>query len=787
MLNFLRKYQKYFLFVITGAIIISFCFFGTYSAMAPQEAVSDREIGRGVGGKPLMQRELAALTYLIETSPFNDGNQEKGGMPNLFNDGVVEKDFLSTGLGLILAKQYFEELKGDLDQRLKKIHSFRPYVHPKSSQISLEGVWARFTPGVLEHYRQLKNRSDQATLDTLYLMSKLYVDQSMVSSDVLKQILAMQQNQLGVAPDPMLAHYDLHLFGFKSMEDWFGPRFISMVGQFILNAAQIAEEKGYKVEIEEVRADLIQNICNGYQQISRNAQPTSEELDRYYHHKMRALGLDEPTLINTWKKVMLFRRLFEDGSASVLIDPLAYQQFDDFAKENVRVSLYQCPPSLQLADFRSLMKFQTYIEGVSPDSLRLRTDLRIPRQMASLEQIEKKAPELVEREVELEWSSVNKEDLCKAISVKETWEWEFADLNWEVLKKNFSEISSLKAEDKQTRLAALDRLDPTVRSKVDQFARLKMVEEQPMKIRLALESGDVNYATIGLKGKGTTFSIPGLKDSSELTLLLENASLKGEAPNAANDRLNFYSPNSEYFYRFQVVRRDQEKHILTFAKASSDGTLDRLLDKKLEDFYPDARRKDAKSFQKSDGQIKPFKEVKDQIGKVFFADLLKSIEDNYRAYFGFLPGTEGDLPLNFYSNARMLVFMKEASGALKSNPVDPMWVRSDKEESSLSSQWLLDTKQQLVERCTQLTFSKDEMFRLEPGAWSSVNIGERGQMAFYCVQEKGVSKTVPAKAVEQGHQILSFDAKRDMMLKVLQRIQQKNAIAFSSEVTEELR
>ena len=117
----------------------------------------------------------------------------------------------------------------------------------------------------------------------------------------------------------------------------FGSKFISLIGQFIMNAAQIAEEKGYEVKIEEVRADLYQNMYRGYQQISQHTQLTSEEADRYYQLKMRELGFDEQMLLGSWKKVMLFRRLFEDGSGSVLADPLAHQQFERYSKENARI------------------------------------------------------------------------------------------------------------------------------------------------------------------------------------------------------------------------------------------------------------------------------------------------------------------------------------------------------------------------------------------------------------------------------------------------------------------
>ena len=606
MLTFLRKHQKFFFYIITGAVVVSFCFFGTYNTISQPDAAPDKEIGRGVCGKALMQHELSALTALIGSSPFDGSAQEKGGMPNFLNDGIVERDFLSTGLGVILAKHYFNELRVDLDQRVKKIHQFRPYVHPRSSQVSAEGAWSRYTPALLEKYRMLKAKSDQPTVENFAILCQLYIDQAMVPPDVLRQILTMHQNQLGVAADPLLPQADLSLFGFKSMEDWFGPRFVSLVAQFILNSAQIAEDKGYEVKIEEVRADLFQNICNGYLQISRNSELSHEEVERYYQMKMRTLGFDEPRLINTWKKVMLFRRLFNDGSDSVLIDPLAYMQFNNYAKENVRVALYQLPGFLQLADFRSMLKFQCYLEGISADPSRLRTDLRLPNQVASLEQIEKRAPELVERQIEIEWSAISKEDLARGISVKETWEWETADAHWELLKKNFPEITSAKADTQQLRLAALNSADEKVRSKIDHFARMKMVEEQPTKVKFALETASAQTAFVGLKLKGSALPMPGIKESPELIALLENAALKGDTPNPANERLNFYSTGGDHFYRIQVLQRNPSKKVLTFAEASTDGTLDRLLDKKLEDSYPDMRRKDSKYFQLSDGGMETF-------------------------------------------------------------------------------------------------------------------------------------------------------------------------------------
>lgn len=787
MLNFLRKNQRFFFIIITVAIVVSFSFFGTYSAMAVPDSAQDKELLNGICGKPIMQQELLSLCRLIESSAFDRAAWEKGGMPNFLNDGVIEKDFLASGLGVMLAKRYFDELKSDLDLRVKKVHHFRSYVHPKASQISADGAWVRFSPKMSEHFRAVKSKSDQSTTETLALMMQLYLDQAMLPPDMLKQVLLMQQNQQNVEPDPLLANADLSLFGFRSMDDWFGPRFVPLIAQFILNAAQLAEEKGYEVKAEEIRADLYQNIYQGYQQVSRNAQLNAEEADQYFQMKMRGLGLDETLLLGTWKKVMLFRRLFEDGSGSVLIDQLAYRQFDRFAKENVRVCLYQLPSALQLSDFRSMLKLQVYLESIAVDSSRLRSDLRIPKHYASLDLIERKAPELIERQFELEYSGVSKEELARSISVKETWDWESADQHWELLRKHFPEVAILKAVSREQRLGSLDMLDKKLRVKIDQFARSKMIEEHPEKIQLALEQASLQNASIGVRMKGGELPFKGIKDSSELIALLENAALQSENPNSANSHLSFYTPDGENFYRIQLIRRDLAKKVLTFEEASKDGTLDKLLDKRLEEAYPEVRKKDSQYFQQSNGQWKSFKEVKDQVGRHVFADLLRTIEDHYQSQFGLLPGKAGELPLIFYSNARLLPYMNEAQSCLRANPEDSVWIQNASEKASLSAQWLLEKTERVMERCTQLPFSKEEMFTLALNQWSSVTVGDRGALAFYFVQERGSSIHPPLESVEYGHQILSHDAKRDMMLQILQKIQQKKAIDLTVTAFEERR
>lgn len=269
MLNFFRKNQRIFFIIITVVICISFTFFGASNSLSEPSEVPDRVITKGVDGSNLMQRDLATVCRLISSSPLDRNAWQQGKIPNLLNDSVIEKDLLSTGMGMMLARRYFEELKPDFEKRLVRIKSYRPYAHPQYPQISAVAIWNRFMPSLSQHFALLKTKSDQFTVETLGILFQLYLDQTMLPPDMVKQILVYQLNQQALTPDPLLSHTDLSLFGFHSLEDWFGPRFIELAGQFMMNAALLAQDKGYEISNEAIRSDLYQNIVNGYREISR--------------------------------------------------------------------------------------------------------------------------------------------------------------------------------------------------------------------------------------------------------------------------------------------------------------------------------------------------------------------------------------------------------------------------------------------------------------------------------------------------------------------------------------
>jgi len=784
MLSFFRKHQRFFFIIVTVVIVISFSFFGTFGSLSQQQEAPDRAIGKGIDGSDIMQREVATLCRLIATSPLDRNSWQKGNIPNFLNDSVIEKDLIASGMAMMLARRYFEELKPEFEQRLARIKSFRPYSHPQFPAVSAEAVWSRFLPSLNQHLMFLKTKSDQFTVETLGILFQLYLDQTMLPPDFLKQILAHQLEQIGLS-DPMLVHADLSLFGFHTLEDWFGPRFIELSGQLIINAARFAEDKGYHVSNEAVRSELYQNIVNGYREVSRQDKIQAQDVETYYQNQVRQFAADERSLLQSWRQVMLFRRLFQDIGNSVFLDPLPLQQFHQYTKNALKVDLYELPEHLQFRDLLDICRLQMYVESVSLDSAQRKNQFSLPRQFASVDQVEKRAPELVEQQIEVEYAEVRKDDLVREISLKETWDWEVEDRSWELLKKQFSQLASSQAESAAERHNVLDKLKADVRLKIDAFAQSCIIDQHPERILAALDKAQVRQASFGLRSAGKAGPFDQVKDQRRFAELLRAAPLRGQEASAAalkvQQSLNAFSEDQQTFYRIFVLSRNNERTVLRFAQARQDGTLERMLDKRLEESYPEARRKNSSQFQKADGSWKPVKEVREQVCRIVFADLFKAIEDSQRTLADPLLAKGGELPSSFYTQYRLYGFLSEVKKQIEASPDDRRWIQIEGEiDQSLEGQWKLNKTARTVERSSDFLFAKEQMFEVPVQGWSSIDVGHLGSLAFYRVLGEEAVNAVAVEEMEQGHHMLSLDAQRSFFTDLLKTIQDKKAIQLTA-------
>ncbi len=716
MLQFFRKYQKIFFIGITVVVVVSFCFFGTYSTFTPSGDRSDEEVGKGIGGRSIRAHEFSTLQHLLESSVVDRSSRE--GLPNLLNPGVIEQDFLATGLAMMLVKPYFATLKPELDSRVKRIHSFRPYA-------GLEGIWSIFSPEMPQHYQMLQARSDQATLESFALMTRLYLDEhTLPPPSLIKQVLMMQQQKRGEEVDPQLEHIDLNLFGFKSLEEWFGPRFVPLVTAFILNAAELASMKGYEVSWDEVRGDLLQNIYQGYSRIMRRESLTGEEVHHYYLSKIRSLGVDEKTVLHAWKQVLLFRRLGEEGGGEALMDPLFYRQFDQFAADTVEADLYQLPSSLRFPDLLTMLQYQLYLEGISVEGAALRKTGALPQRIASLEQIEKKAPYLVEIPTELQWKRVTLDELKRGMSLREMESFELTEAVWMALSQMFPVLGKGN-ETTLERLENLAKILPEKRSAIDKQALLMLLKERPETLRAALDLAPLHTLNWGVRTGADFMGTLETRETADLLARLKNA------PEA---ELISYQ-EGEQFYEITILKRSHEKRLVTGEAAQQDGTLSRAL----------AQILDKRSSQEE------------------FADLIHTLK--------------GQAPNHAPHEARLYSLMRLAQEKQRSS-LTPVSLVED--SHPCAEEWRLEKSRKEWERSEVTPIPKEVLFALAPSTWSQVYVEAGGGWVFCHMQEKKGVKTPPFASVEKGHQILSEDARRNLMGALVQRLKEIDLLSYGA-------
>lgn len=722
MMQFLRKHQRVLFIIITAVTIASFLFFGTFSGNRGEDFVPDKEVGKAVDGSSIMQRDVLAMTRFL----------------SLANPEVIQKDLIGTGLASILVEKYFESIGPEFQTRLDQLKRYKPYVHPQAPALSAEEVWKRFIPQMNQILEALKMSS--ASPQTFVLYCNLYLNQTAFPPQLLKRILSYQLQEQGwIQPDHLMTEQRLSILGYQSVDQWFGERFMNVVSQFLINSAVIAEEKGYKISTQEARADLLQTAMSTLKGYAPQSNVSYQDASDFFHQQLQVCGLDELTAVKVWKRVMLFRRLFEDVGHSVLVDPLSYEQFAEYSGERALIELYQLPEYFRFKDFRSLLRFQLYLDAVAPKS---RSALKsIPQQFLSSAELEGKTPELVYSRFELEFSRVTQEEIAQKVTLKETWNYETSDLGWAFLTQEFPALRRKAASSGEERFQVLEGVEPTLRTKIDQAARTQILAAHPEWIEENFQKTTPQKVSVALRSGGAT---PPFDDVTEPTALLSHLYSGNEG-----DTLPLYTSPRGALYRIKLLQKAARKEIMTFKEAVREGVLDALLDRQLEEAYDTVKKKDPQIFQLANGAWRPLQEVKDLVGAKLYSDVLKPDFAEACAH-------------------RFAAFMQEAKKSIQTRGEGSSFTHQTGDP--LKDQFLLTKNQREVKRSDPLTLSKEELFTQTAGYWSSVSTPSNGDLAFFRLIELQKSRENVADKVEEGQKILGVDAKRLLTRQILDRM-----------------
>ncbi len=731
-------------------MVVSFSFFGAFKSYVPNSQVKERVVGKAVDGSSVTDRELAAIGRVLTS------DTTKSGMPNLLHGEYLERVFLEPKIGESLVKRFFPLMKKDLDERLQKVREYQPYAHPEAPFINAMEVWKSFAPKVAESLNVLLSQ-EEATPETFSLLATMYLEQKKLPPDFVKKMLSVQLQQYSwLRPDPMLEKRNLSLFGFGSIKDWFGPVFIEVLSQCVVNGAAVAKGKGIVVTAKEARGDLLRNVVSSAEK-SYNQKVSLEEASGYLLRESQLLGLDEKSAVSAWQKVTLFKRHLDSVGENIFHDPLLYSTFASFAAESAKVEMFELPEELRFASFNDLMTFQVYLEKTAPkDEL----NLDLPQKLLSAVEVEKVCPELVEEKFNLEISSVSLEDLARSIALRDTWEWEAQDAHWPLLKNEFSVLKNGDYHTVDQRLNCLDSLDEEERLKIDAWARLQMVKADGTQTHEALSQAEPKQQWSSFRSSGTyVLPIEGVKDIKAFVDRLRTEEL-----------IDNFTEDGTHYYTIRVLGRGGEKHLLSFAEAKHDEVFLKCVERKLEEAYPQIGQKDPKRFQVSEGKWKPLNEVKETLGAYLYASLLREIEkkENHK---------EGKTSFEFYSAHRFAPFLRKVKSELETGDKSSVWIAG--EENAKDLPWQMKRKEIEITRSGAHGLDVEELFALNEGAWSQVSVPNSGGALFYhLLSRSSGSEQGVASLSEKGKKVLADEAKRSYFEELMQLFSEKKVISL---------
>lgn len=541
MLNFFRKYQKFFFLITTIIIVMSFLFFGTYQAIAPA-----------------FHKKSEQESYTSQMARFLNTEYWMGSRKlfaaNFLNDGVISKDFLETGMAETLVNAYPQFFQKDFEIRFEKEKSYTPYIHPFQPSISAYQVWSIFAPDIpimLKVHQESKGGFKQR--------NDLFLAQKKFPPAFFSQIIRSQeQNNSFLPADPRLARENNSLFSYQDLTDWYGQNFVETISDSIIQTANLARKKEYKVSKDEILAELVSRSQEVYRSLKEKIDLPIKDGYELFQLYLSQIGMQEQQAIKIWEDVTLFRRLMHAvGEGGALIDVLPLSQFYAYAYENVLLEIIQMPAAVRLKSMEDLKLLEVYLAAVSEKRVSI---FDIPLEYSSLETIEKQAPELVGRRYQLYYTHTSKKALQSKVTLKETLDWECAPENWPALQQQFPELM------KKTGAAfdILENMEVKGRKLIDDFVRKQIVEMHPEWIESALVEKEMDEKEIFLNSHSAQ-SFEGIIDNVHLANALN-----------AQDELLGYSQDNIHYYRFLIKERGKEKEILTYTEAFKSKMLDKL-------------------------------------------------------------------------------------------------------------------------------------------------------------------------------------------------------------------
>lgn len=542
MLHFLRTHQRILFLFLTIIIVISFVFFGTYGTFMNPPTEEDTTVYKTESGQEISRGQLERMKRFLASD--NEVIPTQHTFPNYLNTGFLQKDVISTGAITHIALKNWDRVSEELSHKLQLEKEWRPFAHTESKEVSAQNVWKIFAPTIPENLSNLKKAQTKEEL--LEAHFALMSAEKAFPEPYLAQILSwQQQKEPGLASEVEQYRGHLSLFGYKDPVDWMGMKLYDNVVCTYLELAARAEKKGIKVSDQEIRHYLRSASEEGRQK-ARVMQLDFLQLDSpegFYGQQLQILRLSEEEAMDVCRPLLLAGKLIAEERDILTAGESSHREVA--LLEVSFVDIYEMDPSLQFTKADDLYLFEKYLEkvGEAPGHLKF----------ASLETVEKRAPELVQKTFHVEMKEVTAAD----VSLKDVWAYQLSDAGWKKLQTKFKELLDAKTSDERSE--KLDFLSADMRHKVDLFARQQIFKENKDSVESLLDAAKAHVCSLTLPMKGAPHDTPfkGLKESAELYSKL-----------SAQDCVKKISFDGETFYRVTVLHKEGPQ-VLSFKEAKT--------------------------------------------------------------------------------------------------------------------------------------------------------------------------------------------------------------------------
>ncbi len=676
MLGFIQRYQKLFLIIVAVFITISFLFFGIIPR-GPQKA-TDRTVYRTFNKQRVRQSRFEGLKVLLNTNNGDNALYGKAIGSHYFTENFVSSDLIKPGILGLLVDRNLELLKDDLKAQHQKEIKYQFYSHPSAPFLNADTIWSIHAPELKASIEQLKGETDLKVAFENRL--KLYAEESRFSSFNLWKILNEQESQFQWIPkDSNLNPQSLQLFGYNSLEDWFGDKLMGKVCEFIFEVNALAKKQGYRITEQEAEQDLLSLNEQNFMRIKSLGVKDFENSQEYLEAKLKYLGMNRMQMISHWKDLLLFRRFFQEAGTSVVLDSHALEPFEHYASEQMKVARFSLPEDLQFHSMKDLMQFEVYLEALGKPL----NQLALAFEMDSLESISNKYPQLVERPLEIQYKKVSLANAALNIKVQDIWNWKLNPINYQTLANQFPKLKhqgELNQEDYQD---FLEHLDTATQMQMDQFVREILLKENTDWLEKAFSIANVVKEELSPRKNGQGLPFKGLEVSSKKELFLDNFFKSIDQEELDMEPITF---NEQDYYQIVAVSAREDEQLVAFQQLKEDRTLDKLLAK---------RSKKASS---------------NKLEKDLFEPLKREIRNDYLSLH---KETNNEFTNDFYCKYRMyypmrlaLEFMKDHS---KSNT-----------SYSFNSLWTLRENQHTYVRYLEDKGEMEALLPLKEGHWTAV-------------------------------------------------------------------